>query len=334
MSDYDDSTHAPCAPDGQQRLMPDERQENSVRPARCVVFGANGFIGSALVRRLLGAGHSVLACDLAREFFSLEPHPQLDCVTLDFQDEVAVRAVLQTGDVVFHLVSTTKPASSSANMAFDVQSNVVSSIHMLQACVDAGVARVLFASSGGTVYGLPASLPIPETQAPEPIVSYGLTKLAIERYAALFERQSGLCTLSLRIGNPYGPRHYDQQQGVIPVFIRRVRSGKPIEIWGDGSVVRDYVYVDDVADAFLAGMHYRGGHRIFNIGSGQGHSLSEIVDRLGVLSGGAVSIDYRPARGFDIPAIVLDIARARAELGWIPKTAFEDGLRATWESLA
>lgn len=300
----------------------------------CVVFGANGFIGSALTRALLAAGHNVLACDLAREFSALAPHPQLECRTLDFMDEVAVRDAVSDRAWVFHLVSTTKPASSTVNMAFDVQSNVVSSIHLFQACVEAGVERVLFASSGGTIYGAPARLPVSEADPTDPIVSYGLTKLVIEGYASLFRRQHGLRTISLRIGNPFGPRHFDQQQGVIPVFIRRILNGQPVEVWGDGLVVRDYVYVEDVANAFLAAARYDGAHFVFNVGSGEGRSLRDIIAALEVLSGRDLAVEYRPARGFDVPEIVLDIVRARTELGWSPLTPFERGLRETWEYLA
>lgn len=300
---------------------------------RCVVFGANGFIGSSLTRALLAAGHSVRACDVVRDFFALAPAERLECETVDFLDEVAVRNAVRDAQWVFHLVSTTKPASSNANMAYDVQSNVVSSIHLFQACVDAGVEKVLFASSGGTVYGVPDSLPVGEDHPLRPIVSYGLTKLVIERYAELFRRQHGLRTISLRIGNPYGPRHYDQQQGVIPVFIRRMQHDQPVEIWGDGSVVRDYVHVDDVSRAFIAAAAHDGDDAVFNIAAGEGHSLREILERLGRLAGVPPRVEFRAARGFDIPALVLDTRRALTLLGWKPLINFDDGLAATWQSL-
>lgn len=300
---------------------------------RCVVFGANGFIGSSLTRALLSEGHSVVGCDVVRDFFALTPADQLECQTVDFLDEVAVRHAVRDAQWVFHLVSTTKPASSNANMAYDVQSNVVSSIHLFQACVDAGVEKVLFASSGGTVYGVPDQLPVGEDHPLRPIVSYGLTKSVIERYAELFRREHGLRTISLRIGNPYGPRHYDQQQGVIPVFIRRLQHAQPVEIWGDGSVVRDYVHVDDVSQAFIAAAHYAGNEVVFNIGAGEGHSLSEILERLSRLSDIPPQVVYRPARGFDIPSLILDTRRAREHLGWTPQINFDNGLEATWQSL-
>ncbi|MCK0511892.1 NAD-dependent epimerase/dehydratase family protein [Aromatoleum buckelii] len=301
---------------------------------RCVVLGANGFLGCALTPQLLEAGHHVIACDLAREFSSIAPHSRLECLTLDFLDEVAVREAVAGADWVFHLVSTTKPASSNVNMAFDVQTNVVATIHLLEACAAEGVGRVLFASSGGTVYGIPSSLPVREDMPTLPIVSYGLTKLVIERYAELFERQKGLQTVSLRIGNPYGPRHYDPNQGVIPVFMRQIRQGRQLKIWGDGSIIRDYVYVDDVARAFILAARYAGPLRQFNIASGEGRSVRDIVHQLELLNGAPVEVEYVAARGFDIPAIVLDITRAREVLGWHPGVRFEEGLRLTWEAMS
>ena len=299
---------------------------------RCVVFGANGFIGSALTRLLLAEGHEVVACDMVREFRALDAHPALRCRSLDFQDEVAVREVIAEGDWVFHLVSTTKPASSNLNMAFDVQSNVVPSIRLFQSCVDLGVRKVLFASSGGTIYGPPRQVPVSESHPPEPIVSYGLTKLVIERYGELFRRQFNLNVASLRIGNPYGPRHFDDQQGVIPVFVRRFRRRNPIEIWGDGHVVRDYVHVDDVARAFHAAARYEGSETVFNIGAGEGRSLRDIIQALERIAGYSVPVHFTPPREFDIPSLVLDISRAQRVLGWNPVIPFDDGLLRTWQS--
>ena len=303
------------------------------KPKTCVVLGANGFIGSALTRTLLDAGHNVKACDLVREFYALTPDPKLSLHQLDYQNEVAVSEIVEGADWVFHLISTTKPASSSSNMAFDVQTNIVPTIHLLEACAKAKVERVFFASSGGTVYGVPKTCPVHEDTPPYPIVSYGLTKLAIERYGELFERETGLRFYALRIGNPYGPRHYDANQGVIPIFIRQIRQGKQLTIMGDGNVVRDYIHVDDVAKAFLAATTYQGPHRCFNISSGEGHSINEIISHLQVFHGAPISVEYQPARRFDVPAIVLDISRAQHELQWHPDIKFQDGLRATWESL-
>jgi UDP-glucose 4-epimerase len=303
---------------------------------RCVVLGANGFIGSALTRLLLQSGHWVLACDLAREFFDLPAHPRLEMRHLDFLDEVAIAGAVEGADWVFHLVSTTKPASAEANLTFDVQTNVIGSIRLFEACAAAGVERVMFASSGGTVYGRPERLPVAERSRAEPRCAYGLAKLTIERYGKLIEERSAhaLKVLALRIGNPFGPRHHDPDQGVIPVFMRRIRQGLPLQVWGDGSVVRDYVHVDDVARAFIAAAAYSGQERVFNVASGCGKSLRDIIEQLQALAPVPVAVEYRPGRPFDVPAMVLDISLAERELGWCPQVSFDSGLVQTWESMS
>ncbi len=299
----------------------------------CAVLGANGFIGSAVTRAFLGAGYRVIACDRSYDFPALESHPNLETRTLDFLDAVAVREAMGGSDLVVHLVSTTKPAGSNENMAFDVETNIVPTLRLLEACKREGIERVLFASSGGTVYGVPERLPVKEDDPARPIVSYGLTKLSIERYAGLFERETGLRFISLRIGNPYGPRHADMRQGVIPVFIRLARQGLPLRVIGDGSTVRDYVHVDDVARAFLLAATYPGRERVFNIGSGKGRSVMDIIARIEAIHGSALRVEHLPARPFDIPAIVLDTGRALEHLGWRAAIPFEEGIRLTWEAM-
>lgn len=302
-------------------------------PKTCAILGANGFIGSAVTRAFLAAGHHVIACDRSFGLSRLDPHPGLEARAFDFLETESVRAAIRGADLVVHLVCTTKPEGSNENMAFDVETNLVPTLRLLEACRAEGVERVLFASSGGTVYGIPQRLPVREDDPARPIVSYGLTKLTIERYAGLFERETGLKFISLRIGNPYGPRHTDSKQGVIPIFMRRARLGLPLRVIGDGSAVRDYIFIDDVARAFLKAAHYQGALRAFNIGSGQGRSVSEIIPAIEALCGRPIEVEHAPARPFDIPAVVLDIGLARKHLGWEPTVPFEKGLRLTWEAL-
>lgn len=302
---------------------------------RCVVFGANGFIGSHVCEALLDAGHQVVAFDISRDFLSLRhlDSGRLETCTGDFLDRAAVRKALHGAEWVFHLISTTLPATSNSNMVFDVQSNVVASIEMLEECVASGVQRLVFASSGGTVYGLPASDPVAENAPLHPIVSYGCTKLAIENYCRLFQHQFKLRTVSLRLANPYGPGHQGLTQGAIPVFLKRMLAGKPITIWGDGSVTRDYVYIADVAQAFVKAAKYQGQHQVFNIGSGEGLSLRGLLAQLEQATGRQAEVIYEAPRSFDVPRIVLDVSRARDELAWDAATPLQQGIRQTWARL-
>ncbi len=300
---------------------------------RCLVIGGNGFIGSHVCEYFLELGHEVVAFDTSRDFAALQP---LRCARLhllsgDFLNRVEVKAALEGVDWVFHLATTTTPATSCRNMIFDVQSNVIASIGLFEEALEAGVEKVLFASSGGTVYGRPPLNPVPEDVHHDPLVSYGITKLMIEKYGALFQALHGLRVIALRIANPYGPRHRSATQGVIPIFIRRILAGEPIQIWGDGRVVRDYIYISDVVEAFLQAVEYEGAEQVFNIGTERGISLNDLVTLLRRLSGRPVSVEYLPARPFYVPEIVLDISRAARELGWQPKVSLEEGLARTWE---
>jgi UDP-glucose 4-epimerase len=301
---------------------------------KCAVLGGGGFIGSHVVDDLLSAGHRVRILERPRvpryrEFDSAEAVEWLEG---DFLSASIVEEAVDGMDAVIHLVSTTLPKDSNDDPVFDVESNVLGTLRLLQAAREARVRRIVFISSGGTVYGTPVAIPIPETHPTEPRVSYGVVKLAIEKYLALFERLYGLEHVVLRVANPYGRRQrVETAQGAVAAFIHRALSGAPIEIWGDGTIVRDYVHVSDVARAFLRALDYGGSSRVFNIASGQGRTLNDIVALIRTLNSRSVEVRHLAPRSFDVPCNVLDIDKARAELGWAPSIAFEDGVRETLE---
>lgn len=300
---------------------------------KCLVLGGGGFIGSHVVDRLLDAGHDVRIFERPRvPRYRDFPGGRVEWVEGDFQNAAVVRPTLDGIDTVVHLISTTLPKTSNDDPVFDVQSNVVSTLRLCDFAVEAGVRRVVFISSGGTVYGVPRTLPIPEDHPTDPRVSYGIVKLAIEKYLALYHAQRGLGYVVLRVANPFGERQrVDVAQGAVAVFLDRALRRVPIEIWGDGSVVRDYIHVEDVARAFVLAVAHEGPPCVLNVGSGQGHSLNDLLERLESLLGHAIDRRYLPARGIDVPSNVLDIARARAELGWAPEISLDAGLARTLE---
>jgi UDP-glucose 4-epimerase len=201
---------------------------------------------------------------------------------------------------------------------------------LLEEAVRAGVRKVVFVSSGGTVYGRPQYVPIDEAHPTDPISSYGIAKLAIEKYLHLFHTLHGLDYAILRPSNPFGERQRVQaSQGAVAVFLGKVLKGEPVDIWGDGSVVRDYIYIGDLIAALLAAQRYTGAMRIFNVGSGAGLSLNQLLDGIAQVTGRKAERRYLDARAFDVPANVLAVDRARQELGWTPATAFLDGLART-----
>jgi UDP-glucose 4-epimerase len=297
----------------------------------CLLLGGNGFIGSHLVDRLLAEGHHLRVFDKYEERYR-KPLPQVDYRFGDFGNRGLLSEALAGIDTVFHLISTSLPKTSNDDPAYDVQSNVIESLFLLEKCVELGVRKVVFISSGGTVYGRPVQLPIAENGSTDPECSYGITKLTIEKYMALYHQLYGLDYVVVRPSNPYGSRQNPLGiQGAIPVFLGKAARGEPIEIWGDGTVVRDYLYIDDLVVGICQAAYYCGAEKIFNLGSGKGYSLNELVRIIESVTGRALPVIYKESRNFDIPEIVLDVSRAKKELGWQPRMDMEAGIRVTWE---
>jgi UDP-glucose 4-epimerase len=299
-----------------------------IQKPSCVVLGGGGFIGTNLCRRLAGAGHRVRAFGRRRLF--PDDLPGVEWFPGEFTDPESVGAAIESFDVVFHLVHATMPQAANLDMAGDIRDNVVASVALLDQCRLAGVKRVVFASSGGTIYGNARQIPTPETAPTEPICAYGISKLAIEKYLGLFAHLHGLDFRALRISNPFGPYQVAlKNQGVIAALVARALRDEPMEIWGDGSVVRDFVFVEDVVDALVTASSDGGRERVYNIGSGQGRSLREIIAVTEALMGRTLKLVWKPGRALDVPVSVVGIERAGVELGWVPRTSFEAGLRAT-----
>jgi UDP-glucose 4-epimerase len=299
---------------------------------RVLMFGGGGFIGSTIADRLLAAGVSVRIFERPRvlpyrEFSSEE---SVEWLSGDLSSAQDVSNAVSGVDAVLHLVSTTLPKGSNDDPVYDVQSNVVPSLHILNAMVRHGVRRIVFISSGGTVYGDPQYLPIDEKHATNPAVSYGITKLAIEKYMHLYEKLHGVTAITLRVANPYGERQrIETAQGAVGVFLYRALKQIPIEIWGDGSVTRDYLHVTDVAEAFFAALNYNGKERLFNISSGAGTSLNGLLDMLELTLERKVVRSYLAGRAFDVPVSVLSNQLAQRELNWTPSILLKDGLART-----
>lgn len=305
---------------------------------KAVVVGASGFIGSHLVDALLVAGYRVKA--LARYLPGLispeaQADPNLTFVFASMGESLALEQAMEGADVVFHLASGSLPQSSNRDPKADVQVNVLGALNLLEAARQAKVKRLVMVSSGGTVYGVPQQVPIPETHPTEPTCSYGITKLAIEKYVALYRQLYGLDGVVLRLANPYGERQrFDATQGVVPVFLGKALRGEPLQIWGDGSTVRDFLHISDVMSALLAAGRYSGNAKIFNVGSGEGLSLNQLVGLLETTLDRTLDVEYLPSRGFDVPTNVLCIQRARDHLSWSPKVPVAEGLRKVCASFS
>ena len=296
-----------------------------------LVVGGSGFIGSNLVNCLIKNNHEVRVLNRSTKSY-IEQLPEVEYIYGDFADQQLLNNLLKGTDIVYHLASGSTPSTSNANPVNDIESNLVSTVNFLQACVNSSVKRVVFASSGGTIYGLPQKLPIDENHSTNPICSYGINKLAIEKYLNLFNYLYGLDYCVLRVSNPYGYGQNPQGNvGAITVFLDKIFRQLPILIWGDGEIVRDYIYIDDVVNSFYLAQYNNNQEKIFNISSGYGISLNELIGKITQVIHRDIKVDYADFRKLDIPVNYLANDKAKQILNWRPTTSLEDGILMTWQ---
>lgn len=299
---------------------------------RVLVIGAAGFIGQHTVRALLSRELPVMAMDInTLPSGSFEDETHLCWASGPADDRFALAAALKSCSRVIYLVSGSLPATANSHLAHEVQHHVAEALGVAEFCEAHGVQSFIFASSGGTVYGVDSDHPIPETAANIPRNAYGVSKLAIEHYLRLIGTMRSMRTLSLRISNPYGVGQVARRaQGFVAAAMHSAWSGETLPIWGDGSVVRDYIFVRDVADAMVKALDYTGGSHVINIGSGRGYSQMDILRGIEEVSGRKIPVEFNPSRSIDVKSNVLCVDRASEELNWQPNVDLLDGLETTW----
>ena len=304
---------------------------------RCLILGGCGFIGSHVTDTLLKNGYQVRIFDKLNASTKNIDHVinDIEFIKGDFNNELDIKTVIQGVDYIFHLICSTLPQTSNENPVYDVRNNVIPTVNLLeQASKIERIKKIIFSSSAGTVYGIPQSVPIDENQSTYPICPYGISKLFIERYLFYYYKEYGLSYIVLRISNPYGERqNVHGAQGIISVFLGKILEKKEVEIWGDGHVCRDFVYIKDVADSFLRALKNNHSNNIYNVGSGEKTSINELIEMLEQVTGKNVKVRYLKKRSFDVPVNVVKIDRIRDELGWTPKVMLKEGLKKTWEVL-
>jgi UDP-glucose 4-epimerase len=304
---------------------------------KCLVLGGGGFIGSHLTRGLIEAGFDVVVFDKLNFSKKNISHikSNISVIEGDFSNEVDIVRSLKGIDYIFHLVSTTLPASSNKNPIYDAETNLISSLRLLDECLKNDVKKIIFISSGGTVYGVPKSIPIKENHPRHPICSYGIIKKTIEDYLYMYNRLHGLDYTVFRISNPYGERQNPLgSQGVIPVFLGKVAKDEQIVIWGDGMVTRDYIYIKDVVGVLVPALKMSTENKVFNLGSGIGTSLNELIEVMKKVTGKDIQPKYEKARNLDVPENILDIGLIKSELNWHPLTNIETGIANTYEFIS
>jgi UDP-glucose 4-epimerase len=303
-----------------------------------LITGGSGFLGSAIAQKILAQSDSV-------NITILDPRADPNASSSDGRVSYDRRSLTQflEGDelqrrfrCIIHLAWTSHPATSMTEISKDVDGNVLQGVRLLEICKNLGVQKFIFASSGGTVYGRLNSEKADEGHVTRPLSAYGASKLAFEHYLGVIAARDGFKGISLRVSNPYGPYQFRGVPiGSIATFLKAVHAGRAIVIFGDGSVVRDYIAIDDVAEAF--GVSFRSEtipSGEYNIGSGAGYSLREIVDLIVEATGRVVRVENIPGRSFDVPLVVLDSTKFRETTGWLPKISVPDGIREMWTNLS
>ena len=298
-------------------------------------IGGAGFIGSTLIRHITNRHNDVKVCVCEPSFANVSRLDGLDVQlyrselsNFDFIESIIHK---QKIDTIVHLVSTLIPGSGYEDYKKEIQYVAFPTFRLTQLCSELGLKFVYF-SSGGTVYGnRKKPLPFKESDEREPISYYGLTKLMIENNILFEHRTQNLRYLIVRPSNPYGHgQALKGKQGIIAVAIGKILSGEAIEIWGDGSSVRDYIYIDDLADAFCKLLEREIENTIVNIGSGEGYSVNDILEKLKQVTYKPIKIEYKPARNADVSTMILSIDKIRSLVD-LRLTPLAEGMKIFYE---
>ena len=243
-------------------------------------------------------------------------------------------SLLHKQDTVYHLVSTTIPSTSNSDIYHELEANLSFSYNLLEACVRQKVKKVVFISSGGTVYGKESSCPLSEDIPANPITSYGVQKLTIEKLFYLYHYMYGLDYRIIRLANPYGPHQRpDGRLGAVTTFVYKALKQEKIHVFGDGSVIRDFIYIDDAVRGIMNIVNGNSPHKTFNLGSGHGTSIKQLINAIQDTLGINIDAEYEPARKIDVPVNYLDISRYEAEYGPLNPISLQEGIRRTADFL-
>ena len=297
-----------------------------------LILGAAGFIGTNLTLRLLKEGKEVVAFDVPHA--NMELHEKMGAKiargTLRSLTDEECRPALDFTriDTVYHLISTTCPTNSNKDIVREMEENVIDTLRLLNVLVENGVKKIVFLSSGGTVYGKEHTGVVSEEDEACPISSYGVQKLTIEKLLYLYHEMHGLDYRIVRLSNPYGPyQKHNGVQGVVSTFLWKAMHDEEINIYGDGSVIRDYIFIDDAIEGILNIASDGAGAKLYNLGSGHGVSVNEVCDAIAQVLGVTLNVTHTPARAVDVPKNVLNVERYESEFGAAGKIALRDGIR-------
>ena len=299
---------------------------------KILVTGGAGFIGSHLVDRLVQEGHQVSVIDNLSTGKRKNVNKQAQFYKMDIQSRTIEKVFKKERPIVLvHLAAQMNVRVSTEDPAFDAAVNILGTLQLLDHAVRHGVRKVIFASSGGAVYGEHDTLPSKESHQTDPLSPYGISKLAGEKYLAYYSFVSGLRYVALRLGNVYGPRQEPEgEAGVIAVFSRQMLNGNQPVINGTGMQTRDFVYVDDVVESIMITIA-QDVQGVYNVGTGEETSVNDCYKILKDLTGSECKEVHGPAKKGEQHRSVLDVSKIREELEWDPQVSFYDGLTRTVE---
>ena len=294
-----------------------------------LLLGGNGFIGKALAKKYAQTGYDIHVVSRRKPTLTL---PQVQFHEASLDNARLMRQLIPQCDLVIHAASTCTPASSAAQPGKEGEENLLPLLRLLEMLSDYSSRQFIFMSSGGTVYGNPGALPVTEDAPLLPISYHGAAKSAAEHFVHAFSHSSFPITI-LRPSNIYGPGQEGPSGfGIIKTILKHLKSGTPMEIWGDGKTLRDYLYIDDLVEGVTQAQQ-QDCTGTFNIGTGIGYSVDELIDLAQLVTGRELSIVRKPAKATDVKGVVLDYGRLANATGWTPKVSLETGISRTWEWL-
>lgn len=301
-----------------------------IQTGKCLVVGANGFIGSHMVDELAAKGYKVVAFDRYSTPPKFISRPNIEVLKGDILFEPDLVSALEGIDYVFYSFSATTPFTSENDPYSDIRLNLEHCVTFFDACAQNGVKKVVYLSSGGAIYGPTAEQKAAsETDLPLPVSPYGICKLAVEHYLAYFHKKTNLPFLIFRVANPYGPRQVlKHNQGVIPAFIERSRDHEQITVYGDGSSSRDYIYIADAVQMIIKAFEADAQHNLYNIGSGKQTTINEIITVLKGAMHDDFEVEYKPEPSTFVQSAKMNTERFKQEFGDMATTSLEDGVQS------
>ena len=301
----------------------------SLKSNKILLIGGNGFLGSHLIDFLL-LNNTVRVLSRSTEKYRT-PNLLVDYRIGNYTDLDFLNSALQGIDIVIHLVSSSIPSTSNDNCVLDIESNLIGSVKLLNAMKKNDCKKIIFISSGGTVYGNPTIVPTPENVELKPICSYGINKVAIENYIYMFHKLHNFDYLILRVSNLYGTRQNNEgAQGLINTLMNKIGNQEEITIWGDGNVTRDFIYVEDLCNLIQKAIT-KNINGIFNAGSGIGYSVNEIIDLISETIEVSPKINKVEGRSFDVEKNILDVSKAFEMFNWKTNIDLKAGIEIMWK---